>query len=104
MAEREEFKLPHRMIHLKCLLQVTRNVTVIEILRYNDEPTYIKVPKGTRATLIDDRQGFCANDRWGGSGPTVRIEETKGVGLPDKYIGRLVIIPSRFLKIHPQAL
>ncbi len=93
-----------RPIHLKCQLQLIRDVTLIMIARYNGDPERIQLKKGTNLTLVNDRQIFCATDKGCGNGPLVRIDETKGIEILEKYVGRSVIIPARFLKIHPNEL
>ncbi len=104
MGKEEEFNPAERSIPLKCQLQLIHDVTLILIARYNDDPERIQLKKGTNLTLVNDRQIFCATDRGCGNGPLVRIDETKGIEIPDKYIGRSIIIPARFLKLHPNVL
>ena len=70
----EEFKSSERPIHLKCQLQLKRDVTLILVPEYNAEPEKIRLKKGTSFTLIDDRQMFCATDHGCGNGPLVKID------------------------------
>lgn len=104
MGDEKEYKPQERPIYLKCQLQLARDVVLIFIARYNDEPEKISLKKGTNLTLIDDRQMFCATDKGCGNGPLVRIDETRGIEVEAKFIGRSVVIPARFLKIHPNVL
>lgn len=104
MGKEEEFNPAERSIHLKCQLQLARDVTLILIARYNDESEKIQLKKGTNLTLANDQQIFCATDKGCGNGPLVRIDETKGIEIPEKYVGRSVVIPARFLKLHPNVL
>lgn len=104
MAKEEEFKPGERAIHLKCQLQLAMDVILIIIQRYNDEPEKVELKKGTNLTLINDQQMFCATDQGCGNGPLVRIDETHGIKIEERYIGRSVIIPARFLILHPNVL
>jgi len=101
---KEEYRPTEGMLYRGCALQLIRAVTVIRISRSNADPEYIRLPKGTNVTLVDDRQVFCANDRWGGSGPAVKIDENKGLEILPQHIGKVIVVPARFLKLHPNVL
>jgi hypothetical protein len=105
MGGKTQEELPaERAIYLSCHLQISKDVTLILIRTYGDEPEKIPLKKGTSVTLIEDRQLFCATDKGCGNGPLVRIEETRGIDVPDRYIKKLVVVPARFLKLHPSVL
>ena len=104
MAPEKEYKPKERSIHLFCQLQLMRDVTLILILRYNDNPEIIELQKGTWLTLIDDRQMFCATSEGCGSGPAVRIDPTKGIDIPIQHLGRILVIPACCIELHPNVL
>lgn len=104
MGKDEEFKPTERSIHIMCQLRLCQDVTLILIPRYGDDPKTIHLKNGTDLSLMDDRQMFCATEEGCGNGPLVRIEETKGVDVGREHIGRTVVIPARFLQIHPNAM
>ncbi len=101
---REEYRPQDTPIYSKCLLLVTQDLTVVEIRRYNEDPERIPLKKGTIVMLIDGRPTFCATEKICGMGPLVKITETRGLEIPDRYIGRTVVIPARCLKLHPNVL
>lgn len=104
MGKDEEFKPIEHSIHLMCQLRLCQDITLILIPKYGDDPKKIHLKNGTDLSLIDDRQMFCATEEGCGTGPLVRIEETKGVEVDRVHIGRSVVIPARFLNLHPNAL
>jgi|GEM_PF-6487436 len=104
MGKEEEIKYAERSIHLKCQLILNEDVILIFIRNYNDNPEEMKLKKGTNLTLINDQQMFCATDRGCGNGPLVRIDETNNAEFDNRYVGRCVIIPARFLSLHPNVL
>lgn len=104
MGKETEFNPADRQIHLKCQLQLRRDVALILVPRYGDDPKKMELKKGTNLTLLDDQQLFCATDQGCGNGPLVRIDESKDIETEKKYIGRSVVIPARFLKLHPNML
>ena len=104
MGREEEFKPNERQIHLKCQLQLKMDVILILILRYGENPERVELKKGTNLTLINDQQIFCATDQGCGNGPLVRVDETRELEMQKEYVGRLVVVPAIFLKLHPNVL
>ncbi len=102
--KKEEDFSAERVIHLKCHLQISKDITLILLRKYGEEPEMVHLKKGTSVTLISDCQLFCATDKGCGNGPVVRIEETSGIDVPSRYIKKHVVIPARFLKLHPSVL
>ncbi|MBU6141636.1 hypothetical protein KGO95_00770 [Patescibacteria group bacterium] len=110
-GKEEEYKPAERTIHLTCQLQLIQDVTLVLIARYGDDPERVELKAGLGLTLVDDRQMFCAvEDKCSSSGcrcdsgPLVRIDESKGVEIDRRYIGRAVVIPARLLTLHPNVL
>lgn len=103
-TSREEYRPQDMPIYQKCLLLVIQDIIVVEIREYNGDPERIPLKKGTNVMLIDGRPTFCATDKICGMGPLVKIVETKGVDIPDRFIGRTVVVPARCLKLHPNVL
>ena len=106
MGEKETYNPKERSIHLMCQLQLYCDVTLISIPRYGENPRKISLKAGTNLSLIDDCQMFCATEEGCGNGPLVRVDETKidGSEINPGNIGRSVVIPARFLKLHPNVL
>lgn len=107
MDDKEKYSPKERSIHLMCQLQLSRDITLISIPRYGENPKKIQLKSGTNLSLIDDCQMFCATEEGCGNGPLVRIDETKVNGAEintEHLIGRSVVIPTRFLSLHPNVL
>ncbi|MBI3046627.1 MAG: hypothetical protein HYY86_03785 [Candidatus Harrisonbacteria bacterium] len=101
----KEGKPSERNLRLKMLLEIKRDVTLlIFTANYNDDPTKIKLKKGTKVTLLDDNPSICATTERLATGPSVKIEETKGVEVEERFIGKEVTVPAQCLRIHPQEL
>lgn len=100
----EEYRPQDLPIYRKCLLLVTQDLVIVEVREYNKDPERIPVKKGTHVVLVDGRPTFCATEKICGMGPLVKIVETRGVEIPDRYIGRTVVVPARCLKLHPDVL
>ena len=98
-------EMPERNLRRKMLLRIKKSVTLV-IFRpgYDSKPHKILLPKGLKVTLIDDTPSTCATTTRIATGPDVRIEETKGVDMENRWIGKAVTVPAQHLEIHPQEL
>jgi|SRR3989338_9739746 len=101
----KERKLSERNLRLKMLLEVKKDVTLLVFTAdYNDDPAKIKLKKGTKVTLLDDNPSICATTERLATGPSVKIEETKGVEIEEIFIGKEITVPAQCLRIHSQEL
>lgn len=103
-GKEDDYKPAERTIHLMCQLRLVQDITLVLVAKYGGEPERIPLKEGTNLSLIDDRQMFCATEEGCGNGPLVRIDETREVDNDHRYIGRNVVIPARFLRLHPNVL
>ena len=87
------------------LLQIKEDVTLV-IFPPNeiDTPVKVSLKKGLRVTLWNEELSICATAEQLAFGPNVKIEETKGVDMEERWIGKVFTVPAQFLCVHPQEL
>ena len=94
-----------RNLRVKMRLQVKKSVTLV-IFRQSHIEKSVKIylPKGLDVTLINETPSTCATTERIATGPTVKVEETRGVNMEDRWIGKALTVPAQHLRIHPDEL
>lgn len=100
----QEHRPRERQIHLMCQLQLECDVTLVVVPHLGANPEEIALMAGLDLTLVDDAQIFCATKEGCGNGPLVRIDGPASLVSEKRYLGKSVVIPARFLKLHPNVL
>lgn len=87
------------------LLQIKEDfILIIFSTNEIDTPIKIHLRKGLKATLWNEELSLCATAEQLAFGPNVKIEKTKDVEMEERWIGKILTVPTQYLCIHPQEL